>query len=94
MRIDYEDFELPEPTVVYEGTGPVQKAAPPVKELDKAPEGRGKQHMRRIYVAELDETFESVQAAADAMGTGRSSLATALSRGHHTMGGYTFRYAD
>lgn len=86
----HQEADLGEPRV-YGGYG---SGANAVQQVDRGEAPKASNGSRRVYVADLGETFASIQDAADAIGASHSGLSTALAKGKTAFKGHKVRYAD
>lgn len=87
--IGHQETDLGEPKV-YGGYGSGANAEQQVIGSGPVKAANGS---RRVYVADLGETFASIQDAADAIGASHSGLSAALAKGKTAFKGHKVRYA-
>lgn len=86
----HQEADLGEPRV-YGGYGSGANAVQQVDSGEPAPQAS--HGSRRVYVADLDETFASIQEAAQAIGCSHAGLSAALAKGNRVVKGHKVRYA-
>lgn len=86
----HQEADLGEPKV-YGGYGMDANAE---QVVDCAKTAKARNGSRRVYVADLGETFASIHEAAEAIGASHNGLSAALKKGNVEFKGHKVRYAD